>query len=678
MALDFRTWLVASDSSTTKIQRNPAGEDFESWFLANGGYLHPSVEIASGDEGNIVRVKQDHTLLPGSMVVSCPHELTISWPGINEYHFPHVRSTFTSHIATRLFLMKQYLLREQSPWWPYINSLPLSFSTPLWYDEDDLVWLRGTNLGKATEIRKEAWRQEYENAMQLLFADGFGLENMPLWTWELYLRAATVMTTRSFSGPASFNRTSEESLVARDHVGRCPILIPGLDILNHDPSAKVSWLWDANVCALRVEEPTHGGRQVWNNYDPKSNEELIMGYGFSLSENISDHYSLGFSPSIAAYIKATKARRLAHKPDSDTMQGQSTIDFDDPQRKPKIGTVRSGGQVLESIDDVSVEETLEQNIHWVRLFGNDNYQFSPQFLENFSIAVENPREVRMANYCLASKKYLSDRSMSRNTLHVVSAIIMILQKGQREIRIHDKELPEAPQNSKQVDAARYRDSQLRILDTVLNSMCKFLKSVTTTESPNDSESRVVRLEHIFTTSPKDLLKDLRGILNAGLRTRDPMKIRDRGGVDFAFTMWLCGLWVYSQSDPRREDEIDPKYVRWLHFLQLNYPEPSEESTHQRPVDSVHAVQAEWFDPVRSSASDDTERDSGFTARSYLDAVRAATEKRPQSIYNDGRITLLRLEWCLNVVKSEGVWCPSLDQGGEEDDDWVIYLERGDC
>ena len=90
---------------------------------------------------------------------------------------------------------------------------------------------------------------------------------------ELYLRAATVMTTRSFSGPASFNRNSEELLVARDHVGRCPVLIPGLDILNHDPSAKVSWIWDANVCALRVEEPTPSGRQVWNNYDPKSNEE---------------------------------------------------------------------------------------------------------------------------------------------------------------------------------------------------------------------------------------------------------------------------------------------------------------------------------------------------------------------------------------------------------------------
>ena len=403
---------------------------------------------------------------------------------------------------------------------------------------------------------------------------------------------------------------------------------------------------------------------------------VIMGYGFSLPGNTSDHYSLGFSPAIAAYIKATKARRLSCKPNSDAVQSQGTMDSDNLQRKLMTETVRSGGQVLESVDDFDVEETLEQNIHWVRLLENGNYEFSPQFLENFSIAVENPREAHVADNCSASKTSLSDRGLSRNKLHVISAIIMVLQKGQRAIRKHDKGLPEAPQNSKQMDAARYRDSQLNILDTVLNSMCDFLKSVTSANLPEGNASGVVRLEHIFTTSPKDLLKDLRGILNAGLRTRDPMKIRERGGVDFAFTMWLCGLWIYSQSDPRLEDEIKPRYLRWLHFLHLHYPEPSsEESTHhQSPKDPVLAVQGQWFDPVRS----DARTDSGFIARSYLDAVRAATEKRPQSIYNDGRITVMRLEWCLNVIKSEGVWCPSLDRGGgEEDDDWVIYLESGD-
>ena len=90
---------------------------------------------------------------------------------------------------------------------------------------------------------------------------------------ELYLWAASVMTTRSFAGPVSYERKEGYFAVAGDGADRCPILIPGLDLLNHNPSAKVSWVWDANVCALRVDEPKSSGCQVWNNYDPKSNEE---------------------------------------------------------------------------------------------------------------------------------------------------------------------------------------------------------------------------------------------------------------------------------------------------------------------------------------------------------------------------------------------------------------------
>lgn len=187
MGADLKTWLLASNHShfpTPKIETSPIGEDFESWFLTNGGYLHPSVEIAADDHnGSFLRVKQNQILSPGSIVVSCPHHLTISWPIINQLHLPSVQSTFTPHVASRLFLIKQRLLQAQSPWRPYINSLPRSFSTPLWYDENDLIWLRGTNLGKAKEIREDAWRQEYQNAMQSLFSSGSDSQQKHLWTW---------------------------------------------------------------------------------------------------------------------------------------------------------------------------------------------------------------------------------------------------------------------------------------------------------------------------------------------------------------------------------------------------------------------------------------------------------------------------------------------------------------
>ena len=404
---------------------------------------------------------------------------------------------------------------------------------------------------------------------------------------------------------------------------------------------------------------------------------VIMGYGFSLPENSSDHYSLGFSQAIVAYVKDSKARRSARKPKLDRVQSQVSNESSNTPSKPSGGTVRGGGQILET-SGFNVEEILEQNIHWVRLIEDGNFEFSPFFLENFSIAVENSREAHNADNCSTSETRFSGRDFSRNQLHVTCAIVMILQKGQRAIRKHDKDIVQAPQNNKQIDAARYRDGQLKILECVLDSVCTFLKAFTTANPPETSNNRVLRLEHTLTNLPKDFLKDLRGVLNAGLRTRDPIKIRERGGVDFAFTAWLCGLWVFSQSDRKGEDDVDPTYLRWLQFLQQNYAEPSEESINQQSHENlIQGERAEWFDPVRS-ANGDTEMDPTFVAQSYFDAVQAAAEKRPQSMYNDERITLRRLEWCLNIIKNEGVWCPNLDQGeGEENDDWVLFLELGD-
>lgn len=400
-----------------------------------------------------------------------------------------------------------------------------------------------------------------------------------------------------------------------------------------------------------------------------------MGYGFSLPENKSDHYSLGFSPAIAAFIKATKARRSARNPKSDAVRSQSIKESDTMQPNPFRGTVWNGGQVIESSEDFDVEEILEQNVHWVRSLDSQSYEFSPQFLECFSIAVENPREAHIADDSPNYEMNFSDRDFSRNRLHVICAVFMILQKGSRAIRKHDKDLPQVPQNEKQLDAARYRDSQLRILDSVLGSMYTFLKSVTSANPHETDTLRVLRLEHILTNLPKSLLKDLRGVLNAGMRTRDPTKLRERGGVDFAFTAWLCGLWIYSQSGPMDEDDINPIYLEWLQFLQQNYAEPSEESIDSpRPGNPILNERAEWFDPVRS-ASGEAGMEETIIAQSYLDAVKAATEKHPSSIYNDKRITVGRLEWCFNIIKHEGVWCPSLRQEDDDEyDDWVLFLE----
>jgi len=87
-----------------------------------------------------------------------------------------------------------------------------------------------------------------------------------------------------------------------------PVLLPGIDSLDHAPGAAVSWLIAApqsttastlNPAAstpnnssetdlavnLVLHASTHAGRDIFNNYGPKPNSEFVLGYGFALSQN---------------------------------------------------------------------------------------------------------------------------------------------------------------------------------------------------------------------------------------------------------------------------------------------------------------------------------------------------------------------------------------------------------
>lgn len=67
-----------------------------------------------------------------------------------------------------------------------------------------------------------------------------------------------------------------------------PVLIPGLDCLNHRRGEPVTWEHiDGAACFLARQDIT-AGSQVFNNYGAKSNEELIASYGFAQPDGPDD------------------------------------------------------------------------------------------------------------------------------------------------------------------------------------------------------------------------------------------------------------------------------------------------------------------------------------------------------------------------------------------------------
>lgn len=67
--------------------------------------------------------------------------------------------------------------------------------------------------------------------------------------------------------------------------------------MNHSPDAKVAWDFNSDTCAIQTDVEIEPGQEILNNYGPKSNEELLMGYGFCFDDNPADSFGLGFNPS---------------------------------------------------------------------------------------------------------------------------------------------------------------------------------------------------------------------------------------------------------------------------------------------------------------------------------------------------------------------------------------------
>ena len=77
-----------------------------------------------------------------------------------------------------------------------------------------------------------------------------------------------------------------------------PVLLPGIDALNHARAKPVSWIVSypetsnteisSATISLVLHTPTPQGGELLNNYGPKPNSEFILGYGFSLPNNVDD------------------------------------------------------------------------------------------------------------------------------------------------------------------------------------------------------------------------------------------------------------------------------------------------------------------------------------------------------------------------------------------------------
>ncbi|KAH8819970.1 hypothetical protein F5884DRAFT_32276 [Xylogone sp. PMI_703] len=322
--------LAQTDNATLD---HPLG-DLIVWAKEHGAYIHPLLELRkdpvkgwsfrilpahmwppsekTANSQDQVSIPVNHAVyeIPASTpIVTCPYAVSLSYlnaaglfgnPSRNlapdfPASFLKVVGAHAPSVVGNFFLMQQYLLGPRSFWYPYIRNLPQPdqagrVGTPIFWPEEDLRYLTGTNLEPALKQQDDLWRQQWADAAKFLEVANY--HHWEIYTYELYKWAASIFGSRSFRASLTIplelvsSPDADTGHIYQEHIraDNFSVLLPLLDIGNHNGLNNVEWHEqpEEKCFQLRTRHGIQAGVELYNFYGDKTNSELLMAYGFML------------------------------------------------------------------------------------------------------------------------------------------------------------------------------------------------------------------------------------------------------------------------------------------------------------------------------------------------------------------------------------------------------------
>lgn len=195
---------------------------------------------------------------------------------------------------------------------PYLDALPFRLNSPLIWNPSELKRLSSTNLGNSIH---EKFAGIFKEWLELVSSsDLFDLERVAddiqifhkldelayETLYEQILKNTELQTPTIWYSFSAFlwshlifiSRAFPEYVLNKSCPDNSIVLLPIVDLLNHDYRSKVKWYpEDGWFCYERIGTAFQS-RELSNNYGGKGNEELLSGYGFVLEDNIFDSVAL--------------------------------------------------------------------------------------------------------------------------------------------------------------------------------------------------------------------------------------------------------------------------------------------------------------------------------------------------------------------------------------------------
>ncbi|XP_050238970.1 fructose-bisphosphate aldolase-lysine N-methyltransferase, chloroplastic [Mercurialis annua] len=353
-----KSFFITSSSSlpsSTATTSPPSLQTFWQW-LSDQGVATGKAPAKPGLVKEGLGLIAHRDIARNDVVLEIPKKLWINPDAVAASDIGSVCSGLKPWISVALFLIKEKGKKEGSKWWPYLDILPHSTNSTIYWSEEELAELQGTQLLRTTWNVKEYLQREFVKVQEEILIPHKKLFPSPI-TLDDFFWAFGMLKSRAFS------RLRGQNLV----------LIPLADLINHSPDIttedyayeiKGGGLFSRDLLfSLRSPISVKAGEQVLIQYDVnKSNAELALDYGFIETKPGRNTYTLTLQisesdPFFGDKLDIAETNGLGETADFDIVLGSPLP----PTLLPYLRLVALGGT------DAFLLESIFRNTIWGHL-----------------------------------------------------------------------------------------------------------------------------------------------------------------------------------------------------------------------------------------------------------------------------------------------------------------------
>ncbi|XP_071440586.1 SET domain-containing protein 4 [Hetaerina americana] len=238
----------------------------------------------------------------GDILISIPEKLLITPnTACNRLRVDNLNVPLSEHSLLCVFILLEVHYGNYSPWFPYFQTLPKTFTVPS-YCSDSEIGLLPPFMRNRVIDQKRALESAFTNVCEFIkiqISNEKMCSSLPIPTLSQYKFAWFVVNTRAVYMSSGTNKSGCKILKPGSSSNLA--LAPFLDMFNHSFDAGVEAGYNHSSRSYEIRSLTRYSpkSQVFINYGPHDNMKLWIEYGFYLTNNPHDVVTFEYNDIIA-------------------------------------------------------------------------------------------------------------------------------------------------------------------------------------------------------------------------------------------------------------------------------------------------------------------------------------------------------------------------------------------